>query len=584
MKDAKRYFLLLLLLLIFSLAWRSASGAETIALYVDLLIDGSGAEPLKNAVIVIDGSRVTAVGREGSVAIPKGAKVIRTKGNTALPGLIDTHVHYKDWQGELYLNQGVTTALAIGSERIDWITAQRDGIARGKIVGPRIFAAGPHLNSPRPGEKTDSLRDLIARRRFEISVKSPEEARKAAQDLLAQPVDIIKIYEDTLPEAIKAAAEEAHKAGKPAGGHSENIYMSVENGYDFVEHSHSVVATSIKDPKKKEQLSRRRTAPRNRMTTVEFHYYAEPENFDDLVRFMVAHKTHWTPTLATQWRALTPKRERFKTEEMRFLSDPNLIYIPPYFKANLREYFEGTARITDGEFLKRAQIGYEKLQDFMRRFVRAGGKIQTGSDPNSVLPAWGVHTEMELLVDAGLTPMEAILAATRNPAEEIRKEHEFGVVKPGSLADIVVVEGNPLDDITRTRRIKMVFKDGKEIKLGYHKDFKNPIPLLDGDRPEPEIDQIIPAAVTQGDGPVALTIEGGNFMSTSIAMLNGKPLPTWVEMGKRDYPQNFDRARKMTATIDPKLIEKAGSYTVTVVEPGRGGIASNSKYLIVRLR
>ncbi len=584
MKEAKRPFRLISFLLLFFLTWCHQSAAETTALYVDLLVDGSGGTPLQNAVIVIEGNRVKAVGREGSIPIPKVAKVVRTKGSAALPGLIDTHVHYKDWQGELYLNHGVTTALAIGSERIDWITAQRDGINKGKIIGPRIFAAGPHLNSPRPGERASSLRDLIARRRFEVSVKSAEEARKAVQELLAQGADIIKVYEDTLPEAIKAAAEEAHKAGRPIGGHSENIYMSVANGYDFVEHSHAVVATSIKDPKKKEELARRRTATKGRMATVEFHYYAEPENFDELIRFMVDHKTHWTLTLATQWRALTPKRERFKEEELRFLSNPNLIYLPPYFKANLRDYFAGTARITDGDFLKRLQIGYEKLQDFMRRFVRAGGKIQTGSDPNSVLPAWAIHTEMELLVDAGLTPMEAILAATRNPAEEIHRENELGVIKPGSLADIVVVEGNPLDDITKTRPIKMVFKDGKEIKLGYHKNFENPIPLLDGDRPEPEIDQIMPESVTQGEGPITLIIEGGNFMSTSVVMLNGKPLPTRVELSRQFYPQNFDRARKLTATIDPKLIEKAGTYTITVVEPGRGGVASNPKYLIVKLR
>jgi imidazolonepropionase-like amidohydrolase len=564
--------------------WRGDVAAETTALYVDRLIDGSGGAPLENAVILIDGARVKAVGRAGAIEIPKDAKAIKTKGGTALPGLIDAHVHYKDWQGELYLNHGVTTALAIGPERIDWIIAQRDGIAKGKITGPRIFAAGPEINGARPGERAASLRDIIARRRFEILVKSGEEARTAARELLAQGADVIKIFENTPPEAIKAAAEEAHKAGRPIGGHSEDIYMSVGNGFDFVEHSHAVVATSIKDPKKKDELARRRTAPRNRMTTVEFHSYAEAENFDELVRFMVERKTHWTPTMATQWRALTPKRERFKEAEMRFLADPNLVYLPPYFKANLREYFEGTARITDKEFLQRVHAGYEKLQDFIRRFVRAGGKIQTGSDPNSVLPAWGIHTEMELLVDAGLTPMEAILAATRNPAEEIRRENEIGVIKAGSFADVVVVDGNPLDDIARTRNIKMVFKDGKQIKLGYHKDFKNPIPLLDGDRPAPEIDEIAPESVAQGDGPVTLTIAGGNFMSTSVAALNGRPLPTRVELNRAQYPQNFDRARKLTATIDPKLIEKAGTYTITVVEPGRGGFVSNPKYLIVKFR
>src|SRR5258706_7817624 len=87
-----------------------AAGAETIALYVDRLIDGSGGAPVKNAVIVIDGNRVKAAGPHGGVEIPAGAKAVRTKGATAMPGLVDSHVHYKDWQGEPYPNPGVTPA------------------------------------------------------------------------------------------------------------------------------------------------------------------------------------------------------------------------------------------------------------------------------------------------------------------------------------------------------------------------------------------------------------------------------------------------------------------------------------------
>jgi predicted amidohydrolase YtcJ len=119
---------------------------------VGLLIDGSGGDPIKDAVIVIEGKKVKAVGKKGAVNIPHGARVIKAGDKTVFPGLIDSHVHYKEWQGELYLNHGVTTALAIGSEPIEWIVAQKEGIAKNKIVGPRIFAAGPHLNSPREGE------------------------------------------------------------------------------------------------------------------------------------------------------------------------------------------------------------------------------------------------------------------------------------------------------------------------------------------------------------------------------------------------------------------------------------------------
>jgi len=133
--------------------WTAVPGAlaqeRLTILEVGLLIDGSGGEPIKDAVIVMEGKRVKAVGRKGAIKIPQGARVVQAGDKTAFPGLIDSHVHYKEWQGELYLNHGVTTALVIGSEPIEWIVAQKEGIAKGKIVGPRIFDAGPHVNSPR---------------------------------------------------------------------------------------------------------------------------------------------------------------------------------------------------------------------------------------------------------------------------------------------------------------------------------------------------------------------------------------------------------------------------------------------------
>ena len=573
-------FVFLSIILVFSSP--AFAQEKATVLEVDLLIDGTGKEPLRDAVIVLEGQRVKAVGRKGEVPVPSGARVITGKGLTALPGLIDSHSHYKDWQGELYLNHGVTTALAIGSEGIDWMAAQRDGIQKGKIVGPRLFIAGPHFNSPNPTERNLSLRDLQARRRGEISVANAEEARKAVRELIAAGADIIKVYEYSTPEAIRALAEEARKAGKPIGGHSEDIFMSAENGYEFVEHSHAVVSSTVKDPQKKAVLNLRRAAVRNRMSTPEFHYYAEEENFDALVRVMVERKISWGPTLATFWRFYSPKRERFKDGDLKLLSNPNLSYIPSYFSANIRQTYEGIEKLADAELLNRVKAGYAKIQDFIRRYVKAGGKIRVGSDPNSILPAWAIHVEMELLVEAGLTPMEAILAATRNPAEQMHRENDLGAIRPGSLADVVLVEGNPLEDISKTRNIKMVFKDGREVKLGYNKDFDNPIPLLEGDRPQPEIDRIRPASVAPGKEPVTLTVEGGNFMSTSVVLLDGRKLPTKVEIAKRPYPQNFDRGRKLTAVIDPKLIERAGSYEIRVVEQGMGGTGSNPVYLIVR--
>ena len=586
MRSGLAYFAGLCLTLAVSFsAYSQPARAESIVLEVGLLIDGSGAAPTQDAAIVIEGDRVKAVGPRTTVAFPQGARVIKAERLTAFPGLIDSHVHYKEWQPELYLNLGVTTALAIGSEPIEWIVAQKEGIAKGKIIGPRIFASGPHLNSPIAGERsTRNVRELIARRRFEVSLKNAEEARKAVRELHEQGADIVKIYEDTTPEVIKAATDEAKKLGMAAGGHSIDIYMSVQNGYNFVEHSHAIVASSIKDEKKKMELHQRRTARRDAMPTSEFHYYAEPEHFDELVRFMVERKVHWGPTIATTWRALTPKRAYYREQEFNFLKNSNLDYLPAYFTANLRAHFDSMEKISDQAFLKRLQVGYDKLGDFIRRFVKAGGKIHTGSDPNAILPAWAIHTEMEMLVDIGLSPMQALLAATHNPAEMIGKENELGVIKPGSIADIVVVDGNPLADITKTRAIKMVFKEGKPVKLGYTRRFKNPIPRPEPDRPAPEIDDIAPRVVLRGEGPVTLKVIGENFLSTAVVTLNGRPLPTRVELKADRFAENFERVREITATIDPKLTQNVGTYEVRVLHDGAGGALSNPAPFIVKFK
>ncbi len=563
----------------------SLAQERTTVIEVGLLIDGSGGEPMKDAVIVIEGKRVRAIGKKGAVNIPRGARIIQAGDKTAFPGLIDSHVHYKEWQGEIYLNHGVTTALAIGSEPIEWIVAQKEGIAQGKIVGPRIFAAGPHLNSPREGERSArSARESISRLRFEVLAKNAEEARKAVGELHGQGAEIIKIFEDSTPEVIKAASEEAKKLGLPVGGHSIDVYMSGENGFTFIEHSHAIVATSIKDPKKRQDLHNRRTSRRDPLPTPEFHYFAEPENFDEIIGFMVQRNIHWGPTIATTWRALTPKRDQHKERELKFLKQPSLAYIPSYFRANVESHFTAVEKITEQEFLKRCQVGYEKLSEFIRRFVKAGGRIHTGSDPNSVLPASGVHTEMEMLVDLGLRPMEALLAATRNPAEMIGKESELGVIKPGSFADLVIVDGNPLQDITKTRSIKMVFKEGTMLKLGYNKDFRNPIPRPFPDRPEPEIDDISPKVIAQPDAPVTVKVTGDNFMSTAVVTLDGKPVRTKTEMKSSGYPENFERTRELIATLDPKSIPRPGTYRVNVMHDGMGGSVSNSMYLVVKFK
>src|SRR5437660_4470446 len=124
--------------------------------------------------------------------------------------------------------------------------------------------------------------------------------------------------------------------------------------------------------------------------------------------------------------------------------------------------------------LKQTRDGYKKLTDFIVRFVQAGGIIRAGSDPNNGLPALGVHQEMVMFVEAGLTPMQAIQAATINVAKAFRKDKDFGTVEPGKVADLIAVEGDPLKDMWAVQNVTVVVLNGEVVDSDFHADYKNP--------------------------------------------------------------------------------------------------------------
>ncbi|HMF51019.1 MAG TPA: hypothetical protein VK603_20355, partial [Candidatus Saccharimonadales bacterium] len=240
-------------MVIFTVAFISGStlGAQTrsVAIVGGTLIDGSGRAPLEDAAVVILNGRIQAVGKRGELAIPQDAEVIDAKGMSILPGLIDGHCHYRDWMGEVYLAYGVVTCPNISNNPVEWIIAQREGVKNGSIRGPRVWASANIIDGP-PPEGIGTLR----RQRTSIIVDSEDEARKAVDGLVEKGVDGIKLFERLKPQVAKAAVDEAHKFGRPVFGHSLDIFTAAANGYQSVEHSWSVVYTSIQDPKKKHDL------------------------------------------------------------------------------------------------------------------------------------------------------------------------------------------------------------------------------------------------------------------------------------------------------------------------------------------
>lgn len=427
------------------------------------LIDATGRPPVEDAVIVVEGERIKAVGKRGEVTVPRGAKIIDAKGKTILPGFIDGHCHLLDFIGELYLHLGITSCPDVTQNDDEWTLAQKHGTNLGKIRGPRIWSTGGRLVGPPPAWALRGERGYL--------VKTPEEAREVMRKKKADGIDIVKFNEYVAPEVIKAGAEEANKLGLPITCHCLDVFLAAENNFAGVEHHWGMGMTTIGDEKKRWDVHQQRMT--GKINTADLSYYYEPENFDKVVKAAVDKNITWSPTIATWYRPLSPSVARFKERELSILDEKNAGYLPRVLREQALGQYERYAKFAP-ERRARAGEGYKKLEDLMRRYVKAGGLLRAGSDPNNGLPGLGLHQEMVMFVEAGIAPMQAIQAATINSAKAFRKDKDYGTIEAGKVADIVVIEGDPLQDIWAAQNVKLVVMGGKLVDRQFHANYKTP--------------------------------------------------------------------------------------------------------------
>jgi imidazolonepropionase-like amidohydrolase len=523
------------------------------------LIDATGRPPLEDAVIVIESDRFKAVGKRGAVVIPKGSRIIDVKGKTILPGLIDGHCHLLDFVGELYLHLGITTCPDITQNDDEWTMAQRDGTNLGKIRGPRIWSTGMRLVGPAPA--------WALRTESGYLIKTPDDARAVVRKKQEMGLEIIKFNEYVSPEAIKAGAEEANRLGLPMTCHCLDVFLAAEAGFAGVEHHWAPGMTSIADVKKRWEIHEQRMT--GKINTADLPFYYETENFDKIIKAMVEHKVSWSPTIATWFRPLSPSAGRFKERELSILDNPNARYLPAVMREQTLRQYDRYAKFP-ADRLKQTREGYKKLEDFIARFVQAGGIIRAGSDPNNGLPGLGLHQEMVMFVEAGLTPMQAIQAGTINVARTFRKDKDFGTVEPGKIADLIAVEGDPIKDMWAVQNVRLVIMSGRIIDNEFHTNFKNPIPNIRPWRGTPRDIQISPRSIAQGSSATIKISARRGFDRFHKATLDGKELET-----------RFVSPGEIEATVPQEAIKEAGTYTIMVV--GQGDFASRSApaYLIV---
>jgi imidazolonepropionase-like amidohydrolase len=554
--------LLVFMLVWFSPTWSEAQNVTPLVIHGGTLIDGTGRPPLEDAVIVIEGNRFKAVGKRGEVAVPSGSRIIDVKGKTILPGLIDGHCHLLDFVGELYLHLGITTCPDITQNDDEWTMAQRDGTNLGKIRGPRIWSTGTRLVGPPP--------PWALRAESGYLIKSPEDARAIVRKKKEAGIEIIKFNEYVSPEAIKAGAEEANRLGLPVTCHCLDVFLAAEAGFAGVEHHWAPGMTSIADVKKRWEVHELRMT--GKINTADVAFYYDSENFDKIIKAMAEKKVSWSPTIATWFRPLSPSAERFKERELSILDNPRAAYLPAVMREQTLRQYDRYAKFP-ADRLKRTREGYSKIADFIARFVKAGGIIRAGSDPNNGLPGLGVHEEMVMFVEAGLTPMQAIQAATINVAKAFRKDKDFGTVEPGKVADLIVVESDPLKDIWAVQNVKLVVLNGEIVDNDFHADYKNPIPNIRPWRATPRDIEISPRSIAQDSTATLKVSARRGFDRFHKVTLNGKELET-----------RFVSAGEIEATVPQQAIKEAGTYTVVVV--GQGDFASKSApaYLIVSFK
>jgi imidazolonepropionase-like amidohydrolase len=523
------------------------------------LVDGTGKAPVQNSVIVIQGNRIAAVGSDGSVQVPAGVRIIDTTGKTVLPGLIDSHGHYREFLPEMLITYGVTTFMDTGNY-MDYILAVRDATAAGKLWGPRIFTTGSGITGPHGGFNRDR-----------VVVKTVDEARAAAREHVRRGVDFIKVYEGITADLLKGVTEEAHKGGIKVIGHLRmtSAREAVEAGIDGLVHAGGVSA-SLVGPEDEKTL---KEASGNRWGTpggIVMHEAMDETKMDDLAKYLVSKNVAIDPTIVYGAKGVMPGWDRIELECRRMLDDPNLIYVPTEVSASWCT--TNHLRNSTPEDLKRRRIGYDKMTKFLKKFADAGGVIVAGSDfVGSAIPGLTTHNEIATYVqDIGLTPMQAIQTATRNTADFYVKGKGIGTVEPGKLADVIVVRGNPLQDIRDTRNVEVVIKDGRVMERGYHasytNSYKRPFPARE--TPDSAITSVKPYVVSQGDRR-AITLIGSGFTRATMVWAGDRPLAT-----------TFVSPTEISVTLCEECVQVVGPIALRVSQSRSGQKSAPAEVLV----
>lgn len=472
MKIVRDLFAFLLSILLSASVIGQNSASQSIVLTHVTVIDMTGAPPKPNMTVVIMGNRIAALGKSDEIPLPQNARVVDASGKFLIPGLWDMHVHLnyetvRQVEQSLFpllVANGVTGVRDMWNlhdvEGMKQIRKWRERIAAGELIAPRLAAVGRGI-------------DGVAGGNAYIRVKNDSEARAAVRRIKRDGYDFVKIYSNLSRESFFAIADETKKQNLPFAGHVPFTVGAVEAsdaGMRSMEHLLETLtpASTMGAELKKAELEvvKRISALNGKPLTAELEEedrriaerfidtYGDEKAASLFARF-AQNDTWQCPTLVIfQMWASVGNKDLFK--------DARIKYVPLSVRAKDKQYLDAMLSWSEKEISMRKKLYQLRLRQ-VNAAHHAGVKFLAGTDATSTFPVHGfsLHDELALFVKAGLTTMEALQTATINPAKFLALTDSIGTIEKGKLADLVLLDANPLDDINNTKKIAAVFTNGR---------------------------------------------------------------------------------------------------------------------------
>jgi imidazolonepropionase-like amidohydrolase len=412
--------------------------------------------------VIISGNRIAAIGKTGTIKIPSPAQVVEARGKFLIPGLWDMHVHtlftsYPQKFFPLLIANGVVGVRDMGSPfGLAEIRQLKRDILEGRTLGPHIVAAGPIVDGPNPIWP------------FSLVVKDEIEAQRAVDRLKQEGADFVKVYNLLPRDAYFAIAEESKRQDIPFAGHtpvSVSVNEASDAGQKSVEHLSGVLlACSNRQVELANQRREALTKLDGRAAFTEvirnqgrilLDTYDKRKAAALFIKF-AKNKTWQVPTL-------TVLRAFAFIDDSHFTNDSRMKYVSQFTRRTWDPMNDFRLKQRSADDITVTRLTYLKQTEIVREMHGAGVRFLAGTDLSNpyIFAGFSLHDELALLVEAGLTPMEALQSATRNPADYLGLLQDQGTVETGKIADLVLLEADPLKNIANSGRIAGVVLGGR---------------------------------------------------------------------------------------------------------------------------